>query len=177
MNHLGRHDLCAIQQCLLPEQHELRETSIDFQTAKPLLMHLNVSQNLGGVIIRGFTFLHCVMFGLYLLVSVSYWSPVTASRLFGATSSNAPAAVMLMLLFLVHILAACVEFFFNFSIRPYNLNTFNSIDNFYDPAPCGQSRPLKSGILLKAQIGKMYQVTWVSARCLTCRVVTLGPTN
>lgn len=101
------------------------------------------------------------MFGLYLFVSVSYWSPVTTSRLFGVTKPGAPAG-LLMMLFIVHVLAACVEFFFNFTILPDNLNVFNSIDNFYDPAPCGHTRPLKSGILLKAQPGKMYHIMWVS---------------
>jgi hypothetical protein len=105
------------------------------------------------------------MFCLYLFVSLSYWSPVTTSRLFSATKPDAPAG-FLMTLFVLHVLTAAVEFFFNFAIQPGDIDAFNSIDNFYNPAPCNQARPLKSGILLIAQSGKMSKMMWVSIWCL-----------
>ena len=45
--------------------------------------------------------------------------------------------------------------------RSGGVGSYNSIDNFYNPAPCGQPRPLKSGILLKAGEGRSYNMIWV----------------
>ena len=39
---------------------------------------------------------------------------------------------------------------------------FNSIDNFYEPAACGQTRALKSGLLLRAQTGEVRTLSLVS---------------
>jgi hypothetical protein len=50
-------------------------------------------------------------------------------------------------------------------INGANVSTYNSIDNFYEPAPCGQTRQLKSGILLVANTGKMDGMIWVSTTC------------
>jgi hypothetical protein len=114
-----------------------------------------------GSAIRGLTIFHCVMLTLYLLVSISYWFPLTTSRIFKADKCQGPVGFVTMVLVLM-VFAAIAEFFVNFGIRVDNVSSFNSIDNFYNPAPCGQTRQLKSGMLFVASQGKMYDMMWVS---------------
>lgn len=116
---------------------------------------------MAGSAIRGLTIFHCVLFAIYLLVSVSYWFPLATTRIFKVNKGDGPAAWITFAL-VVMIVAAITEFFVNFGISVDNVWEFNSIDNFYDPAPCGQARKLKSGILLVARKGKMYNMMWVS---------------
>lgn len=115
--------------------------------------------------IRGLTIFHCILFSLFLGASFTFWFPVKAARVFGVEKSDGPSGLLVFVLVLM-ILAAISEFFVNFGISVDHIWEFNSIDNFYDPAPCGQQRPLKSGILLKAQSGKMYKMMWVSTPIL-----------
>lgn len=122
-------------------------------------------QRMAGSAIRGLTILHCVLFGLYLLVSIPYWFPLATSRIFKADKHGGPVGFIGFLLVLM-LLAAVAEFFVNFGIHVDSVSTFNSIDNFYDPAPCSQPRKLKSGILLVAKTGKMYKMMWVSEQTL-----------
>jgi len=121
----------------------------------------NMASHMAGSKIRGLTIFHCVLFALYVLVSISYWFPLTTSRIFNADSHKAPAG-FITLLSLVMMAAAIGEFFVNFGMHVNNVSLFNSIDNFYAPAPCGQTRQLKSGILLVAQAGKMYNMVWTA---------------
>jgi len=116
---------------------------------------------MAGSAIRGLTIFHCVLFAIYLLVSVSYWFPLATTRIFKVHKGDGPAAWITFAL-VAMIVAAITEFFVNFGISVHNVWEFNSIDNFYDPAPCGQARKLKSGILLVARKGKMYNMMWVS---------------
>src|ERR1700733_2854607 len=115
--------------------------------------HISESRSLAGPIIRAFTFLHCVI-GLHIFVSVSYCCHVAVSRILGFTKFDAPTTII-WVLFVIHILTGH-GVFPQFLDHTDKLHTFNSIDNFYDPASCGEARPLKSGILLKAELGEMY---------------------
>ncbi|KAF8336814.1 uncharacterized protein EI90DRAFT_3013826 [Cantharellus anzutake] len=72
-------------------------------------------------------------------------------------SGDDPAGGAIALLLILGI----AEFFMNFAISVTDIGEYNSIDNFYDPSPCGTRRPLKAGILLKAAAGKMYNMIWV----------------
>jgi len=121
----------------------------------------NMPSRMAGSAIRGLTIFHCVLLGLYLLVSVSYWFPLATSRIFKVDRGDKPASNITLAL-VVMIIAAIAEFFVNFGISVDRVREFNSIDNFYDPAPCGQVRKLKPGILLVARKGKMYDTMWTS---------------
>jgi len=123
-----------------------------------------MTAKMAGSAIRGLTIFHTVLLVIYLLVSVSYWFPLATSRIFKADRGEGAAGFVTFAL-VVMIVAAIAEFFVNFGISVDNVWAFNSIDNFYDPAPCGQVRKLKSGILLVARKGKMYKMMW-TAWCL-----------
>ncbi|KAF8320082.1 hypothetical protein DL93DRAFT_1934440 [Clavulina sp. PMI_390] len=127
----------------------------------------NMPGNMSGSRIRGFTILHCVEFFLWLLVMIPFWFPRFASRGFKVSEASAPAGFMGMLIVILG-LAATVEFFMNFAIHVDNISSFNSIDNFYQPAQCGTTRPLKTGILLVARAGKMYNMMWVAWVMIYC---------
>ena len=127
---------------------------------------LGCLQRMAGSAIRGLTVFHCVLFALYLVVSISYWFPLATSRFFNANQHERPRAFVILVLALM-VLAAATEFFVNFGIHVDSISTFNSIDNYYSPAPCGQNRQLKSGILLVASQGKMYNMMWVSKHART----------
>lgn len=116
---------------------------------------------MSGARIRGLTIWHCVELFLFVVASISFWAPHTTSRVFKASTAGAPTGFLIWVL-VVMILAAITEFFLNFGIAVDHISSFNSIDNFYDPAPCSERRQLKSGILLRADAGKMYQMMWVS---------------
>lgn len=126
-----------------------------------MLTFTTIHKKMAGSAIRGLTIFHCVLFAIYLLVSVSYWFPLATTRIFKVHKGDGPAAWITFAL-VAMIVAAITEFFVNFGISVHNVWEFNSIDNFYDPAPCGQARKLKSGILLVARKGKMYNMMWVS---------------
>src|ERR1700733_14043029 len=93
-------------------------------------------KKMAGSAIRGLTIFHFVLFVIYLLVSVSYWFPLAISRIFKVDRGEGPAGFIVFAL-VVMIVAAIAEFFVNFGISVDNVGEFNSIDNFYDPAPCG----------------------------------------
>lgn len=116
-----------------------------------------------GSTIRGLAIWHCVLFGLFTFASLPFWFPARSTQWFGIKNKDPPQGFMIMLDGLI-IVAAITEFFLNFDVKIDHISAYNSIDNFYQPAPCGTTRPLKSGILLKAEAGKLYNMMWVSTR-------------
>lgn len=125
------------------------------------LTALFLPQNMSGERVFGLTIWHCVAFFLFFLASLAWWFPVVISSVFDSDGTG-PTGFLFMLICMLG-LAACVEFFINFGIGPRHNHSFNSIDNFYEPAACGSARQLKSGILLKAEDGQMYKMMWVSS--------------
>lgn len=70
-------------------------------------------------------------------------------------------AAYLTLVFFIMGLATIPEFMLN-AYTEINTNPYDSIDNFYDLAPCNEVRPLRPEVLLKAGAGKSYAMMWVS---------------
>lgn len=120
----------------------------------------NMQSNMSGNFIQGLTIWHLVLLALFSLSSLPYFFPAFFNRRFELASPESASALMIIV-YCILIIAGITEFFINFDIGPNNISKFNSIDNFYDAAPCGQTRPLKSGILLMAVQGKMYDMMWV----------------
>lgn len=116
---------------------------------------------MSGERVFGLTVWHCVAFFLFFLFSLSWWFPLAISSIFGVDDGAGPTSLLFMLIIALG-LAACVEFFVTFGIGPRHNHSFNSIDNFYEPATCNSARQLKAGILLKAEDGQMYKMMWVS---------------
>jgi hypothetical protein len=116
-----------------------------------------------GLGIFGLTILHCILFGLYVLVSISYWFPLAASRIFKDDKKGRLLCFACCVLVMI-ILSGWSELYVTSTtgVDGDSVSSFNSIDNMYDPAPCGQTRKLKPGILLVAKTGKMYNIMWVS---------------
>jgi len=114
--------------------------------------------------ILGLTIFHCIMSIPYLLISITFWFPSAALCVFKRRKFQEAAEYIILLPFIM-VLAGIVEFAVNFGINVDDVTIYNSIDYFYDPAPCGQTRQLKSGILLVAVAGKMYKMMWI-AWCL-----------
>lgn len=114
-----------------------------------------------GTTVRGLLIWHCVLFSLFTFACIAFWFPARSTRWFGIKNKDGPQAFMILLDGIV-IVAAITEFFFNFNVKVDHIGSYNSIDNFYQPAPCGTTRPLKTGILLKAEGGNLYNMMWVS---------------
>ena len=68
-------------------------------------------------------------------------------------------------------LSCLIQFVMNFCLDVTRISSYNSIDNFYNPAPCRQIRPLKSGILLRASEGRSWSMIWVCKRLTSVFIV------
>jgi len=126
--------------------------------------------------ILGLTLFHCIMFILYLPISISYWFPATVLYVTGVARFT-DAFEHLVFLPMLMALAAIVEFAVNFGINVDDIGIYNSIDNFYDAAPCDQDRPLKPGILLVAETGKMYSMILPGALSTSLRWPPCSPAS
>jgi hypothetical protein len=146
-------DMPSVCLCLLARRFTQSVNYVSYRC--PPLQHLARSK------ILGLTIFHCIVFILYLPISISYWLPATMLYVTGFAKFT-DAFEHLIFLPMLMALAALVEFAVNFGISVDGVGIYNSIDNFYDAAPCDQNRPLKSGILLVAETGKMYPMMWVS---------------
>lgn len=100
--------------------------------------------------------LNVVGYLLFVLGSFPFWFPRTYASLFGTGNPQTLPGFAIFFLALSWI----TEFIMNFCIEVGGVGSYNSIDNFYNPAPCGQPRPLKSGVLLKAGHGRLYNMIW-----------------
>ena len=101
------------------------------------------------------------------MASFAFWFPGTFASACGTGGVGQRAAdpKPLAVLAGAYLSLSCVtQFIMNFCLSVTRTGAYNSIDNFYDPAPCGQNRPLKSGILLKASKGRLYDMIWVCKR-------------
>lgn len=126
-------------------------------------MALHYVQHMQGPGIFGLTVLHCILFSLYVLVSISYWFPLAVSRTFKDDKKGRLLCFACCVLIMIG-LSGLSELYVTSTtgVDGDSVSSFNSIDNMYDPAPCGQTRKLKPGILLVAKTGKMYNIMWVS---------------
>jgi len=107
--------------------------------------------------------LNLVGYLFFFMASFAFWFPGTFASACGMGGVGQPAAdpQPLAVLAGTYLALSCVtQFIMNFCLKVTRTGGYNSIDNFYDPAPCGQNRPLKSGILLKASEGRLYDMIW-----------------
>jgi len=104
--------------------------------------------------------LNAVGYLFYFLGSLPFWFPGAFSSCCGAGTKDGSQQSLAVLAGTYLFLSCVTQFFMNFCLGVTRTGQYNSIDNFYNPAPCGQTRQLKSGILLKAGHGRLYNMIW-----------------
>jgi len=101
--------------------------------------------------------LNSIGYVLFAVGSFPFWFPRTTSRMITKDGEIAPSIAAIVFL----VLSFVAQFFTNFSVHVTRIGLYNSIDNFYLPAACGETRQLRPGVLLRASNGKSYNMLWV----------------
>jgi hypothetical protein len=99
--------------------------------------------------------LHLLSFTIFLLISLPWY--ITPLLRFHRRLTPLAIKAVWFQFFLAFILNLAT-----YHLEIYSLNLFNSVDNFYQPAPCGTKRLLKPGVLMMVKKGKSYQFAWIA---------------
>lgn len=109
--------------------------------------------------------LHILSFGLFILASLPWYFPPLVAK------KDTFQALGIKSTFL-HVFIGIALFVSNWFIPVSGLRTFNDINNFYAPAPCGTKRQLFPGVLMWVNEGNAYRLVW-AAWCMVYLVGTV----
>lgn len=98
--------------------------------------------------------MHTLSLGLFFLASLAWYFPslVVKKDIFEILGNCV----------VIHFLIGFALFISNWFIHVSGLGTFNSVDNFYAPAPCGTKRSLFPGVLMRVNEGNAYKLVWAA---------------